>query len=252
MFTLANINVKNKVLTSKYDGGEMPKILSHIIKERQIDIICAEEVTPNYVEKLMSYLPNYQLTGKYRLTKKEIFENHSNESNPIITNQKVIETNTYSLSKNIWMLGKRSFLSLLPRIATVTTIEINNSIITIINTHLDHLTDIARKKQLEYLKQIIEKYRKNQIILTGDFNLNEDNPLFIKFAKEMEKQNLKLIKTNTSTFNTPFASLQKGPLKNFIITSPDHIFASRSLKIIETKVLEDQISDHKMILTKIK
>lgn len=200
----------------------------------------------------MSYLPNYQLTGKYRLTKKEIFENHSNESNPIITNQKVIETNTYSLSKNIWMLGKRSFLSLLPRIATVTTIEINNSIITIINTHLDHLTDIARKKQLEYLKQIIEKYRKNQIILTGDFNLNEDDPLFIKFAKEMEKQNLKLIKTNTSTFNNPFASLQKGPLKNFIITSPDHIFASRSLEIIETKVLEDQISEHKMILTKIK
>ena len=68
----------------------------------------------------------------------------------------------------------------------------------------------------------------------------------------MEKQNLKLIKTNTSTFNNPFASLQKGPLKNFIITSPDHIFTSRSLKIIETKVLEDQISDHKMILTKIK
>lgn len=52
MFTLANINVKNKVLTSKYDGGEMSKILSHIIKERQIDIICAEKVTPNYVENL--------------------------------------------------------------------------------------------------------------------------------------------------------------------------------------------------------
>ena len=198
----------------------------------------------------MSYLPNYQLTGKYHLTKKEIFENHSNESNPIITNQKVIETNTYSLSKNIWMLGKRSFLSLLPRIATVTTIKINNSIINVINTRLDHLTDIAKK--LEYLKQIIEKYRENQIILTSDFNLNEDDPLFIKFAKEMEKQNLKLIKTNTSTFNNPFASLQKGPLKNFIITSPDHIFASRSLEIIETKVLEDQISEHKMILTKIK
>lgn len=148
------------------------------------------------------------------------------------------------------MLGKRSFLSLLPRIATVTTIEINNSIINVINTRLDHLTDIAKK--LEYLKQIIEKYRENQIILTSDFNLNEDDPLFIKFAKEMEKQNLKLIKTNTSTFNNPFASLQKGPLKNFIITSPDHIFASRILKIIETKVLEDQISDHKMILTKIK
>ncbi len=197
----------------------------------------------------MSYLPNYQLTGKYRLTKK-ISENHSNESNPIITNQKVIETNTYSLSKNIWMLGKRSFLSLLPRIATVTTIKINNSIINVINTRLDHLTDIAKK--LEYLKQIIEKYRENQIILTSDFNLNEDDPLFIKFAKEMEKQNLKLIKTNTSTFNNPFASLQKGPLKNFIITSPDHIFASRSLEIIETKVLEDQISEHKMILTKIK
>ena len=72
MFTLANINVKNKVLTSKYDGGEMSKILSHIIKERQIDIICAEEVTPNNTKKFMSYLPNYQLTGKYSLTKKNI------------------------------------------------------------------------------------------------------------------------------------------------------------------------------------
>ena len=34
MFTLANINVKNKVLTSKYDGGKIPKTLSHIIKKR--------------------------------------------------------------------------------------------------------------------------------------------------------------------------------------------------------------------------
>ena len=143
--TIFNFNIQNNFKIKNYDGGNFPKILAKLINKEKPDIICTQELTDNYQLQLQKYLNNYVFTGKNRFNAKNPFFNYFGETNAIITNQKIYKTKTYSLSKNINKIGKRILLSLFPRIATITTIEKDYQKITIINTHLDHLTNIAKK-----------------------------------------------------------------------------------------------------------
>ena len=168
--------------------------------------------------------------------------------NAIITNLNIIEIKTYSLSKNLNKTGKRSLLSIFPRIATVTIISKENQNFTLINTHLDHLTNIGRKTQLNYLKQIIELNSKYPIILAGDFNLNTDNEIFQNFTKYMNFQNCKLVPINEKTFKPPV-----NPFKiSYNFKTPDHIFIPKDFIIESVNVIDNNFSDHKLVKVKIK
>ena len=188
--TIVNFNIQNKVKIKNYDGGEYPKLLANFISKQKPDIICLQELTDAYENKLKTFIPNYHFTGENRFNNKSIWHSHFGEKNVIITNLNVIKTKTHSLSKKLNKIGKRSLLSIFPRIATVTIISKANQNFTVINTHLDHLTNISRKTQLIYLKQIIELNNNYPIILTGDFNLNTENENFQDFVKYMRKPKL--------------------------------------------------------------
>lgn len=245
---LINFNIQNNVNIKNYDGGKYPKLLSNFINETKPDIICLQEVTEAYQKKLQTYLPNYHFTGENRFNKKSIWYSHFGEKNIIITNSNVINTKTYSLSKNINKIGKRSLLSIFPRITTVTVINKENQNFTVINTHLDHLTNTSRKKQLVYLKQIIKLNNNYPIILTGDFNLNTDDKLFQEFVKFMKKQDCKLVNINKNTFKPPV-----NPFKlSYNFKTPDHIFIPKNFNIKSVNVIDNGFSDHKLVKIKIK
>lgn len=243
---IINFNLQNKVKIKNYDGGNIPKQLATYINHEKPDIICVQELTDNYQNKLKTLIPNYHFTGENRFNKKSIWHAHFGEKTAIITNQTIINTKTYSLSKNINKIGKRNFLSILPRIATVTTINKNNQNLTIINTHIDHLNNIAKKNQLKYLKKIIKKENKYPIILTGDFNLNTENPIFQNFVSFMETQNCKLVPIKDHTLKQPHSK------KKNKLTTPDHIFIPKNYKESEINIQNNNLSDHKLIKLEIK
>ncbi len=242
--TIINFNLQNKVNIKNYDGGPYPKIFSNIITQNKTDIICVQELTDAYENQLKNYLKNYTFTGQNRFSKKSLWYNRFGEKNSIFTNQKIIQSKTYSLSKNINKLGKRSLLSVFPRIATVTTIEKASTKITIINTHIDHLNNIAKKNQLQALKKIITKNNHYPIILTGDFNLNTENAIFQDFVKYMQTKNCKLVSLKENTF--------KPHKKNHNLKTPDHIFIPNNFNIENIEVIDNNLSDHKLINIKIK
>lgn len=242
--TIINFNLQNNVKIKNYDGGKYPKLLANIINKQKPDIICVQELTDTYENKLKKHLKNYTFTGQNRFSKKSIWYNHFGEKNSIITNQEIIDSKTYSLSKKINKIGKRNLFSIFPRIATVTIISKANQNFTFINTHLDHLTNISRKKQLIYLKQIIELNNNYPIILTGDFNLNTENKNFQDFVKYMENQNCKLIPNKENTF--------KPSKKNHKLKTPDHIFIPKNFIIENIDIIDNNFSDHKLIKIKIK
>lgn len=242
--TIINFNLQNNVKIKNYDGGKYPKLLANIINKQKPDIICVQELTDAYENKLKKHLKNYTFTGQNRFYKKSIWYNHFGEKNSIITNQEIIDSKTYSLSKNINKIGKRNLFSIFPRIATVTIISKANQNFTVINTHLDHLTNISRKKQLIYLKQIVELNNNYPIILTGDFNLNTENKNFQDFVKYMENQNCKLIPNKENTF--------KPSKKNHKLKTPDHIFIPKNFIIENIDIIDNNFSDHKLIKIKIK
>ena len=246
--SIINFNIQNKVVNKNYDGKENAKAFAKFINKHNPDIICLQELTDTYENRLKTFMPNYHFTGENRFNNKSIWYSHFGEKNAIITNLKIIKTKTYSLSKNINKIGKRSLLSIFPRIATVTTITKEKRSFTVINTHLDHLTNTGRKTQLIYLKQIIELNNNYPIILTGDFNLNKDNKLFQEFVKYMQKHNCKLIPINENTFKPPV-----NPFKlSYNCKTPDHIFIPKEFIIENVDVIDNDFSDHKLIKIKIK
>ena len=246
--SIINFNIQNKVINRNYDGGVNAKAFADFINKENPDIICVQELTDKYQNKLMSLIPHYNSTGENRFNKKSIWYSHFGEKNAIITNLEIIKTKTYSLSKNINKIGKRSLLSIFPRIATVTTLTKEKRKFTVINTHLDHLTNTSRKKQLIYLKQIIELNNNYHIILTGDFNLNKDNKLFQEFVKYMQKHNCKLIHINENTFKPPVNLFKL----SYNCKTPDHIFIPNDFNIESIKIVDNNLSDHKLIKVKIK
>lgn len=246
--TIINFNVQNKVINRNYDGGEYPKLFAKFINDTNPDIMCVQELTDGYQNKLMPLIPKYHFTGENRFSKKSIWYSHFGEKNAIITNLNVLKTKTYSLSKNINKIGKRSLLSIFPRIATVTVITKENQNFTVINTHLDHLTNTGRKTQLIYLKQIIELNNNYPIILTGDFNLNTESALFQEFVKYMQKHGCKLVPVNEKTFKPPV-----NPFKlSYNCKTPDHIFIPKDFEIESVDVIDNNFSDHKLVKVKIK
>lgn len=240
--TIINFNIQNKVINKNYNDKNQAKMLASIINKQKPDIICIQELTDTYENKLQTFMPNYHFTGKNRFKNKSIWYSHFGEKNAIITSLNTIKTKTYSLSKNLNKIGKRSFLSIFPRIATVTIVSKENQKFTVINTHLDHLTNICRKKQLTYLKKVIELNNDYPIILTGDFNLNTENKIFKDFVKYMQTKKCKLVPINETTFKPHKSSLK----------TPDHIFIPKNFNLENINVIDDNYSDHKLVKIQIK
>ena len=132
--------------------------------------------------------------------------------------------------------------SLLPRIATLVVIEINNKHICMINTHLDYKITSIKKRQLSSLKKVIKNYIKEYpVILTGDFNLAIDEEVFNDFIFDLDKLGMMRVNISDSTWNC------RGKNKKTL----DHIFVPKTWKVLNCGVIEndmmDDISDHRMI-----
>ena len=146
------------------DGTSNAKYVANIIKEKEFDLLGTQELTIKYVNELALELHNYQFLGSYRYGNALKFLPY-NENNNILTNQKVLETNTIWLP---WIANnfpdlKTSIMkaSIMPRVATIVVTEDNeHRKICMINTHLDYQVPSIQAKQLEKLKSIILKYSK--------------------------------------------------------------------------------------------
>lgn len=221
MLTISTFNIQNKESKTKATD------IINYITTNKIDIINLQELYPSCEKELRKNLKNYTITGKYRY----LYFPKINESNPIITNQKITSTKTYRLPH---------LPSLLNRIITRTTITVDNREITILNTHLDYKYQLAKKRQLQAILKLIKK-EKNPLILTGDFNLKNNKELFNNFVKELERLNIYHVEIDEKTLKT-------SKYKRAI----DHIFLSRDFKLLDKKVIKDiKTSDHYPVLIKV-
>ncbi len=233
---IINFNVKNNTKKKNYDGGDSPKKLREIIKGYNVNVACLQEVNDNYKNKLKKYLPDFKFYGNNRFKKNSLLYKRYNEINGIVSNLDTEECKTLFLTKDSKQ-NKRNLFSIFPCMATIIKLKCG---IIVINTHLDYLSSIARKKHLEYLKDIIREYKEFPIILTGGFNLNTNDELFEDFIIFMEACGSKLVPINTNTY--------KGTGK---LCNPDHIFIPNNYNINNLQVLDTALSDHRLIVLEI-
>ena len=212
--------INNNVIKNK------AKDITSLIKQYDIDIIGFQELSIRQVNLYKKLLDNYIFIGNHR--RSGIL---SSEYNALFIkrNIEIIDYKTYSLSNNMERLGSRLKGHRFPRICTLCHINYDNNKLLILNTHLDNTDDVKRKEELDVLKKIIEKeQRKEDIILLGDFNMN-NNELLKSLAKELDLINC------TSHLGNTFISNNK---------QIDHIFISKKLKCNYKEKLLVDFSDH--------
>ena len=230
MLVISTFNIKNDYY--KYNKEKTKDIINYL-KNNQIDILNLQEVYKRLDKDLRKEIKNnnYRIIGKYRFLSRIILKPF-NESTPIITNKKIVETKNYKLPH---------FPSLQNRIMTKIVINYNNELISIYNTHLDFKYDKVKKKELDKIFKIISKDN-NKIILTGDFNLKINKEIFNIFIEKLEKLGIIRIPLDEKTL--------KQSMYNRAI---DHVFISKEFKIVDKEVIKTlEISDHYPLLIKLK
>ena len=228
MITLSTFNIQNDI---KDFSSAKTKIILDYLNKNKIDILSLQEVYSKLDKDIKEKLDNkYNLYGSYRFFFKRIF-NSINEKTPIITKYKVLSDETHQLP---------ILPTLLRRIVTKVELEIDGKLVSVYNTHLDYMLDFVKKRQLKRLLRMIRN-DSNPIILTGDFNLKNNNQVFLDFIEELKKLNITHIDAEDNTWK---------PSKYH--RAIDHIFISNNFKLISKKIVKDiPTSDHYPVLVKL-
>lgn len=250
ILTIASFNIQNSYMKTETDEKQVVSELVNIIKNENIDILCCQEMLKIPLEGLKKALTNYHVIGNYRygnnaISKHLTFLRKYNESTPILTNQQIIQYHDYHLP---WFPIKISELkngifkyrSITPRILTEALIKLDGThLLRVFNTHLEKRIPTIKRRQLNRIQRYI-KQSTYPIILTGDFNMGMDQPLFQKFVEELKSFHLQRVNFQEKTW--------KNAKKEIAI---DHIFIPEHWKVLEQRRVENTISDHYMILVKI-
>ncbi len=162
-----------------------------IIKDRNPDIICLQEVLKVQAADFKRFFKDFQLIG---FDGPEMDENpvgyHGIAKNPILFSTKkyeLIAAGVYWLSESPLVAGSKSWDTARARHANWVRLKDRStgSEFRVINLHLDH---ISAKAKLEQLNMVVEESKQYQTgfaqILAGDFNSQFSSEVFKKTREE--------------------------------------------------------------------
>lgn len=247
---IGNLNCQNNSL-NRNSSAHSASVLAHHIEEEAYDIFSTQELTRPFINSLNNYFKGHKLYGKYRygnsfLARHIPMINKFNETNSIITNMKIIKTDTKRLpwfpnnfSDFIKLLKKSAIMPRTVTVAVLNSEEFGN--VCAINTHLDYRVKNIQLRQLKYLHKTIKKYSKYYpIVLTGDFNMEVTTEHFSEFIESVSSI-VKRVPVNLKTNGEKYRSK----------TAIDHIFIPVDWKIMNCGVIDNdelnELTDHKEI-----
>ncbi|RZK72960.1 MAG: endonuclease/exonuclease/phosphatase family protein [Pedobacter sp.] len=178
---VATFNIRYKNNGDKRDGNGWDlrePVISNLIKFHDFDIFGAQEVLNEQLNDLSASLPTYSHIGVGRDNGKE-----AGEYAPIFYKKekfKLLKEGHFWLSENTEKPNK-GWDAALPRICTWGQFqEVTSGLkFFFFNTHFDHVGVVARR---ESSKLILEKIKQlagaEPTILTGDFNVDQNNEIF--------------------------------------------------------------------------
>lgn len=237
---VASFNIKHRIFNNNYIISN--KVFD-IINDNKIDVLCTQEIPRIMANKFKKIMKGYNVLGdsRYHHYLKSL---PFNEKNPIITKKNVVHTKTIRYKNKVKNI-KEFFrylknIPIIPRIATIIVINTDkDKDICIINTHLDYKFSIMQKKELKELLELVKEYHeKYDVILTGDFNMDEDVEHFVSFINDLENENIKMVNIEGFTWRS-----KKGKERKL-----DYMFASSTLKIKDCGIINsNDLSDHEII-----
>lgn len=215
-----SINLKNGGITPPVSKKYWKKRLNafiELIKEENPDMIGTQEMVVKVREELNNlfscYNMPYKILGKTRARNGSI----ADEYNAIIVRDtiKVLDTNTFALSKTPLVPKSKFPLDVFPRITT----NIETEEFDFYNTHFDNLFETNRVLQAACMTNLLKNYHdpNKSLIITGDFNMGY-NTILDNFCKENDL--VDITKDMGKTFR-----------ENKILPQLDHILVSKNIEV---------------------
>ncbi len=260
-----NRNKTVKVVTYNilYDNIEKPdrwenrkERVIDFLKKHKPDIFGVQEALLNQVEDLKHEFPAYKFTGHGREDGK-----NGGEFSPLFILKerfRIIESGTRWLSETPEIPSK-GWDAALPRIFTWAVLEEynKNNKIMVINTHFDHIGNIARKESAKLIKEFVSDFDLNikSILIMGDLNVSDSSEVY----KIMRNYKTKLFDSAGSI--TDEARPNPGTFNGFRIGGEypriDYIFYSGNIKVFNYMVDQSMIgenypSDHFPVISEIR
>ena len=227
--------------------------ITDFIEKEAPDFLGLQEVNYPQIQYLNSNLINYNFIGVGRDDGKT-----RGEFSPIYFNESkynLLLSNTFWLSKtpNDISVGWDAAME---RICTYGLFEQKNdgSKVWVFNTHFDHIGNVAREKSVDLILSKIKDLTKDkdQIIITGDFNLSDDSVPIKKLQNFYNDVNIKM--DNNSKFYGTFNNFK---IDNNYNNRIDYVF-HKNFELIKSSHLHiktDQgrwASDHHPVIAILK
>ena len=222
--------------------------VANYIREKAIDVVGMQEVLHPQLLDLLERLPQYDYVGVGRADGKT-----KGEYSPIFFLKdkfEVLDKGNFWLSETPDVPGSKGWDAAIERIASYAKLKdkATGKIFMAVNTHFDHVGVMARRESAKLIMRKIQEIVGNRpAVVTGDFNVTEDDEAYVTMTTDAFRMNdaYHMTANHTGTVYT---------FQNFLRISPlecgkiDFIFLTPAIRVkhshIEVQSPENILSDH--------
>lgn len=229
--------------------------IAGVIKAQEVDVLGTQELLSNQFNDLSGLLTGYQGVGVGRLDGAE-----SGEYCAVFFRKDrftLLDSGTFWLSETPEVVGSLGWDGACERIATwVVLRDRDGRELFFIDTHLDHVGQVARDEGVSLLMKRIETLSGGRpVILTGDFNSEPESSVVAHVQKDGVLRDAKAIAAQRSGTDWSFSDFGRIPEAERPLL--DYIFVSSDIEAVRYEVLPDTfdggyVSDHAPVMAVVK
>lgn len=229
--------------------------IAGVIKAQEIDVLGTQELLSNQFNDLSGLLTGYQGVGVGRLDGAE-----SGEYCAVFFRKDrftLLDSGTFWLSETPEVVGSLGWDGACERIATwVVLRDRDGRELFFIDTHLDHVGQVARDEGVSLLMKRIETLSGGRpVILTGDFNSEPGSSVVAHVQKDGVLRDATAIAQQRSGTDWSFSDFGQIPEAERPLL--DYIFVSGDIEALRYEVLPDTfdggyVSDHAPVMAVVK
>ena len=227
--------------------------IAGVIKAQEVDVLGTQELLSNQFNDLSGLLTGYQGVGVGRLDGAE-----SGEYCAVFFRKDrftLLDSGTFWLSETPEVVGSLGWDGACERIATwVVLRDRDGRELFFIDTHLDHVGQVARDEGVSLLMKRIETLSGGRpVILTGDFNSEPGSSVVAHVQKDGVLRDAKAAQRS----GTDWSFSDFGQIPEAERPLLDYIFVSGDIEAVRYEVLPDifdggYVSDHAPVMAVVK
>lgn len=250
------VNVRWATFNIRYDnpndapnhwGARKERVVQYI-KDMKFDVFGTQEVLHNQFEDLKSMLPDYEGVGVGRDDGAT-----QGEYSAVFYNKNVfdaLDSGSFWLSEDPTAVGKMGWDAVCVRIATWAKLQhkATGKIVMAVNTHYDHVGQVAQKESsLLIIRKIKEIVGNQPAVLTGDFNVTDQTEAYRTLvSNEFVLLDAHKVAEKMSGVNYTFHGYAKiAPEK---CSKIDFVFVTPNIKVLHSEITQEVkealLSDH--------